>query len=514
MKSPRGRAAAVAAMAISALLVSSNTVAPADARPDSHGGDRDSSTLRHAVKIDAIERHLKEFQKIANRHGNRAAGTDGYLASAQYVERELRKAGYKPTRQYFDFVYEEVETETLAEVSPNPRDIDTRAMSYTPNTPAGGLTGTLVAPTNALGCTAADWAGVDVTGKIALVSRGTCPFSDKSKAAGAAGAIAIVMYNNAPGELSGTLGSVDPAHIPSAGVTQADGETLLGEMASGPVTVTVELQAFTETRQTFNVIAEKRDSSHHGRQGRSEDVVMLGAHLDGVVEGPGINDNGTGSSTLLEVAKQLKKIGRFDNTVRFAWWGAEESGLVGSTHYVNDLVANDPEALDKIATYLNFDMIGSPNYIIGVYDADASSYPPTAPVPPGSIETEQMFRDYFTSVDQDVVDYQFSGRSDYQAFINNGVAAGGLSTGSNGPKSVYEQSLFGGTAGISYDPNYHSAGDDISNVSLTALNIQADGVAHATAVLANSTASVEPDDSPTASYRHTATRLPEGVSRR
>jgi Zn-dependent M28 family amino/carboxypeptidase len=137
-------------------------------------------------------------------------------------------------------------------------------------------------------------------------------------------------------------------------------------------------------------------------------------------------------------------------------------------------------------------MIGSPNYIIGVYDADASSYPPTAPVPPGSIETEQVFRDYFAAIDQPVVDYQFSGRSDYQAFINNGVASGGLSTGSNGLKLASEAELFGGQAGVSYDYNYHSPADDISNVALDALDIQSDAIAHAVVQLGHDTSAVEP----------------------
>ena len=102
----------------------------------------------------------------------------------------------------------------------------------------------------------------------------------------------------------------------------------------------------------------------------------------------------------------------------------------------------------------------------------------TAPVPPGSVETEQAFRDYFDSIGQDAVDYQFSGRSDYQAFINNGVAASGLSTGSNG-LTDYEEFLFGGASGVSYDPIYHSPEDDITNVAFDAIDIQSDAIAHA-----------------------------------
>ena len=197
--------------------------------------------------------------------------------------------------------------------------------------------------------------------------------------------------------------------------------------------------------ESFNVIAETK-------QGRDDNVVMLGAHLDGVEEGPGINDNGTGSATILEVAVQLAKGNiRHDNTVRFAWWGAEELGLIGSTAYVDELATQEGE-LDRIATYLNYDMVGSPNYIIGVYDADQSTYPAPVDVPEGSEATEDVLTDWFDSIGQPWVDTEFSGRSDYQAFILNGVPASGLFTGADDVKTDEEVALFGGTAGITHDP--------------------------------------------------------------
>ena len=150
-----------------------------------------------------------------------------------------------------------------------------------------------------------------------------------------------------------------------------------------------------EIRPTFNLIAETDT-------GRDDNIVMMGAHLDSVESGAGINDNGSGSASILETAVQLAKVNKLNNKVRFAWWGAEEMGLVGSTHYVNDLVANNPSELGRIATYLNFDMVGSPNYMIGVYDADQSTYPAPAgiPIPGGSIETEDVLTNYFDAVGQ------------------------------------------------------------------------------------------------------------------
>jgi Zn-dependent M28 family amino/carboxypeptidase len=116
-----------------------------------------------------------------------------------------------------------------------------------------------------------------------------------------------------------------------------------------------------------------------------------------VLAGPGINDNGSGSATILEIALQMAHFNHA-NRVRFAWWGAEELGLIGSTRYVQSL-SNAQK--DAIALNLNFDMVGSPNFVRFVYDGDNSAFPPgTGGVqagPPGSGAIEQTFTDYFSS---------------------------------------------------------------------------------------------------------------------
>ena len=193
-----------------------------------------------------------------------------------------------------------------------------------------------------------------------------------------------------------------------------------------------------QTLPTFNVLAEKTGAN-------DDNVVMAGAHLDSVLAGPGINDNGSGSAAILETAIQMAKL-KTENTVRFAWWGAEESGLVGSTNYVNGLSQAEK---DRIALYLNFDMIGSPNYIQMVYDSDESGFEAPVPVPPGSIAIEDLFESFYTLSNEPYDDAEFSGRSDYQAFINNGIPAGGLFTGAEVPKTAEQQAIWGGTAGPS-----------------------------------------------------------------
>lgn len=481
---------------VSALALAGAAVATPAAAADTlggpgHGGGHGyppSAAEKFSKKVTerAVFRHLQELQRIADRNdGNRAALTSGYEASARYVEKTLRKAGYTTTRDPFTFDLEVEDAATLTVAGGPTYTVD--QMTNAVNTPVGGVSAPTAAPLDTLGCTADQWAGVDVAGRIAVISRGGCSFAIKAQLAQAAQAVGVVVYNNLPDTLLiGTLGENSGVTIPAAGLTLEDGQALA---ATPGVTVTLDTRVHTETRESFNVIAQTK-------AGRQDNVVFLGAHLDSVEDGPGINDNGTGSAALLETAVQLGRDKKIPNAVRFAWWGAEELGLVGSTAYVEDLAAQ-PGELDKIATYLNFDMVGSPNYVIGVYDADQSTYPAPVPVPPGSPETEDVFTDYFDSIGQPWVDTPFSGRSDYQAFILNGIPASGLFTGADDVKTEEEVALFGGTAGITMDPNYHSPADDISNVNRDALRIMTGAIAYATYSLALDTSAVNGVESPT-----------------
>lgn len=477
MRTPR-RAATTAAVATAALALTTAAASPAGA-----SNINNPKKMTRAITTENVMDHLETFQDIADEHGDRGAGTPGYEASARYVEQTLQEAGYETERQYFDFFYEEISAESLSEVSPDARDLEHAPMSYSPGTGTTPVTGTLAGPQTVTGCEIGDYAGADLTGQIALVSRGVCSFAQKSQVANEAGAEAAIIYNNVDGALNGTLGEVLDDVVPTTGVSQALGQELAAKAADGPVEVSFLLDKTQEVRETFNVIAETE-------AGRDDNVVMVGAHLDGVHDGPGINDNASGSAGILETAVQLGKAKKLNNKVRFAWWGAEELGLVGSDHYVEDLVANDPEALEDIATYLNFDMIGSPNHIIGVYDADESTYEAPVEVPEGSAATEEVFTDYFDGIDQPWVDTEFSGRSDYSAFIANGVPASGLFTGADGVKTEEQAALFGGEAGVTYDPNYHTPQDDISNIDVEALGTMSDAIGWATMSLALDTSEI------------------------
>ena len=464
-------------MLATAALVATSTGVPATAASNNNN----SPKLRAAVTLEGVRRHQAAFQAIAEAAGgNRFAGLSGHDNSAQYVIEQLRSAGYQPTVHAFTYdAFFENTPSRLAQTSPNATSyvngVDFRIMSYSGS---GNVTAPLATPSgDQIGCAADDFAGFPA-GSIALVSRGTCTFRTKTDNATAAGATAILVYNNIPGVVNGTLGATGLSAIPALGLTQALGQSLRAQMSSSSVV----MHAVTDTRSqpldTYNVLAETA-------LGNPDNVVMVGAHLDSVSAGPGINDNGSGSAAILETAIQMAKVEPY-NKVRFAWWSAEESGLIGANRYVAAL----PQAeRDKIALYLNFDMIGSPNFVRFVYDGDNSTGQGSVG-PDGSAAIEQAFVDYFASQGLASEPTPFNGRSDYGPFIAVGIPAGGLFTGAEGVKTAQQAAIYGGTAGLAYDPCYHAACDTYANNSDTGLDQMSDAVAHAVITFAQNTQSV------------------------
>ncbi|QKW40891.1 M28 family peptidase [Actinomadura sp. NAK00032] len=471
----------------------------APARPD----------LAKLVTLKDVQAHLAAFQEIADYNGgNRAAGTSGYGVSVKYVVGRLRKAGLSPKVQKFTFPYwAEKSDPVFARTAPSKktyeREKDFLTFAYSGD---GDVTAAAVAVDypakgdGTSGCEKSDFKGF-AKGSIALVQRGTCTFAVKAARARAAGASALVVANTAgeKGPVNGTVSK--PVAIPVIGVTHELGAALV-KAAKGAKTAKgkkgakqgankgvkkagLKLRVKTDTvhgkRSSSNVIADTE-------RGDPDNVVVAGAHLDSVPEGAGINDNGTGAAALLAIAGRIKDLGKggLRNRVRFAWWGAEEEGLQGSAHYVKSLRASERE---KIALNLNFDMLGSPNGVRGVYDGDGSTGTGTR-APAGSGAIEKMFRDYFKSRKLPTTEGAFNGRSDYGPFIAKGIPAGGIATGAEGVKTAAEAKKFGGRAGKAYDPCYHARCDRVKNVNLKLLDTNTDGVAHVLQHLARTTVAV------------------------
>lgn len=214
------------------------------------------------------------------------------------------------------------------------------------------------------GCSAGDYPS-EVEGNIAFVSRGKCAFGAKSDLAGKAGATAAVIYDIGQGALHGTLGTPSPDHVATFGLSGDEAKPYLKKLHSGDkVDAIAYMDAVVSTIATDNIIAQTTG-------GDSNNCVMLGGHSDSVAEGPGINDDGSGSLSLLEVATQLTHF-RVNNCVRFAWWAGEEEGLLGSDYYVDEL---SEEENMKIRLFMDYDMMGSPNFAYQIYDANNEDNP-------------------------------------------------------------------------------------------------------------------------------------------
>ena len=519
---PRRSRAAAVAVAVTSVVVAA--MGPANAAVPT-----DTTGLQEAVTADAIMDHLAELQKIADNNGDtRASGTPGYDLSVDYIEELLLAAGYEVTRQDFTFnSFTELSDPVFQRVSPDPVTYEPNVDFYTAEySGSGDVTAALeavdlvlppgpTASTSTSGCEAEDFADF-TAGNIALVQRGTCDFSVKAANAFDAGAVGVIIFNEGQEDrtetLNPTLGDAFADDLPVVGTSFVIGNELAALLDDGPVTVHLKTDTLIELDvPTTNLIAQTPE-------GRDDRVIMAGAHLDSVSEGPGIEDNGTGSASLLEIALQLADE-EVRNSVRFAWWGAEEAGLIGSQYYVDSLSAKEKR---DIELYLNFDMIGSPNYARFIYDGDGSAFGIKGPSGSGSIE--DVFEDFFTSEGLASEPTAFDGRSDYDAFITAGIPAGGLFTGAEGVKTAEQVADYGGLATyagepVSYDPCYHAACDSltpvadgadaglyaalndaydgaleyngvISNVNTLALEEMSDAAAHAILLYAMSTSSV------------------------
>jgi Zn-dependent M28 family amino/carboxypeptidase len=476
---------------IGATIAAGAMIAVGVSAPAQAANGTDTQALRDAVTAEAIIDHLEAFQAIADANGdNRAAGTSGHVASAEYVEAQLQAAGYDTVRQPFSYDKTVVDTALLAQTAPGQAtyeyNVDYVEMDYAAE---GDVTAAVTAidvnlegdRASTSGCEDSDFAGF-TAGNIALIQRGTCTFREKAQNALEAGAAGVIIFNQ--GNVSDTedreallFGTLDPPilPLPVVGTTFALGAELA---TTGGLVMRLAFDAHVETVDTFNVLADTG--------GRTDRTVVVGGHLDSVTEGPGINDNGSGTGAILETALQMAELGIEPvNRVRFAFWSGEEDGLIGSDYYVAQLTKKE---IKDHAVNLNFDMVGSPNAVRFVYDGDGDAFGTKGPT--GSNVVEEVFLSYFESQNLPTEPTAFDGRSDYFGFIENGIPAGGLFTGAEDIKSAEEAAIYGGTAGVAYDPCYHAACDDIDNIDPVVLEQMADAIAHATLTFAMTSSAV------------------------
>ncbi|MBB5158412.1 M28 family peptidase [Saccharopolyspora phatthalungensis] len=437
----------------------------------------DSGTGSTRIELGHVGEHVAALQSFADHNdGHRAAGSRGYDQSISYFETLLAKVGYRVTRQRFGFLYTQALEYDLTVGGGTHHRIN--VVGYSPSTPAGGTTAELAPVTGTeakrQGCTAESYADAVARGRIALVLNGGCTLDQKQAVAAGAGATAVIVINDRPGELYGWLWEPETAEIPIGGVSPETGQALLG-VAERHLKVTMVLRSLTEQRSTENLLAE----STSGDPGRT---VVSGAHLDSVPTGPGINDNGIAAAVLLEAAlRQATAPIPPRNRLVFAFWSAEEFGMVGAKHYVQAL---SPQERANIGLYLNLEMIGGPNRGLFVLDSNtpcrsaegdhALALAPGRGAPPGSVAIRDRFLGAFRATGTEPGTWCLDGRSDYAPFAEAGIPMGGLFGGSFEGKTAEEAARWGGLAGESYDRCYHLPCDNADSYDPAKVSAHAD----------------------------------------
>ena len=386
---------------------------------DSGGDDADRPSPA-PVRIDArlVRGHLSALQRIADRSdGNRSAGTAGYRRSAGYVARVLRGAGWKVELRPFSYPWW---SERSSSLRLEPGGMLRHGRDFRPILFSGS--GSADGPLRPVGtgCSSAELAGVQ-PGEVALAYPAGCLFRVKAQLARAAGASGLLLADPArrPATSTATL-TVPGIRLPVLIVRRALADTL----AAG-TRVRMSVRAATGRRRDANVIGQSA--------GRGSAVVMAGGHLDSVPAGPGLNDNGSGVAALLAAAQGIGPRAP-GAPVRLGFWGVEEFGLYGSRAYVASLPRSQRR---EIRSYLNLDMVGSPNPVVTVYGKRAGSL--------GRILRRRVNPAGDTS-----------GASDHVPFAAAGIPVGGVFTGATDR----------GPGGRPRDPCYHLACDRLSNVNV------------------------------------------------
>jgi Zn-dependent M28 family amino/carboxypeptidase len=428
------------------------------------------------VTADGMNTHLRKLQEIADANrGSRAEGTPGYDASVDYVVGVLKDTGFDVQTPEFDRLDRTEGGNPTLTVAGRGYHVDQASLLVT--TPPGGLNAITLRPQKAPGCSAADYGTVSVRRAIAVVDDTGCSVGDKQNAAAAKGAVGLLVVS-APGTSGSPAGLFTPGYYQQltvpVGVIDKDADAAL-RRTNAPVRLVLDSKP---------VMVKSRNVVVQTKTGDTKNIVLAGAHLDSSPRSPGVNDNGSGVAALLEAASALGSQPRITNAIRFAFWGSESEG---PTKYVRGL---GRDQLDDVAMYLSVDMIGSPNAGYFTYDGDQSAQPnpdiPSQTVPTGSAGLERTLAGYLNLAGVRPADIPLSRITDYAPFLAAGIPVGGLTAGSSQRKSEVQARLWGGRAGVAFDPNYRTGRDTIDNIDRQALSVMGQAVAFAVGTYAQS----------------------------
>jgi Zn-dependent M28 family amino/carboxypeptidase len=460
--------AAVIVLAVALLTsCSSNEPPPATDLP------RD---VANKVTADGMYTHLRKLQEIADANrGSRADGTPGYDASVDYIVQVLKDKGFDVTTPEFDRLDRTEGGNPTVTVAGRGYRVDQASLLVT--TPPGGLNAITQRPQKPAGCTAADYGSAPVRNAIAVVDDTGCSVGKKQDAAIAKGAVGLLIVS-APGATGRPAGLFTPGYYQQltvpVGVIDRDADAAL-RRTNAPVRLVLDSKP---------VMVKARNVVAQTKTGDTKNVVLVGAQLGSFPRSPGINDNGSGVAALLDAAAALGSQPKIVNAVRFTFWSSDTEA---PTKYVRGLARDQ---LDDVAMYLSVDMIGSPNAGYFTYDGDQSAQPnpdiPTQSVPAGSAAVERTLAGYLNLAGVRPADMPLSRTADYGPFLAAGIPIGGLTAGSSQRKTEVQARLWGGRAGVPFDPNYGAARDNIDNIDRKALSVMGQAAAFAVGTYAQS----------------------------
>ncbi|KKK37108.1 aminopeptidase [Mesobacillus campisalis] len=331
----------------------------------------------------------------------RVAGTEAEQNAIRFVKEKFESYGYKTELQEFQFYGYTAPTTVELTIDGYEGELNPLSFTY-------GMDGNVTAPLEFVGLgTKAELAGKDLTGKIALVQRGSISFADKVLNAAEAGATGVIIYNNTAGVINGTLGGPDEDYVPVVSVTQEVGQALVEALKTEAKTATINIEgAEGGMRTSHNVIATKAPTNKNKATGG---IVALGAHHDSVAGAPGANDDASGTAMTLELARVLKDIPT-NTELRFITFGAEELGLIGSRYYTSQLSEDEK---NRFVGYFNLDMVGSRDaghLVINVADGQPNIVSDTAQSSSARLNGEPT-------------PFELGGSSDHVPFTEAGIAA-------------------------------------------------------------------------------------------
>ncbi|MGK0698481.1 aminopeptidase [Priestia aryabhattai] len=342
MKKTKKTIVSVALATSLALSISSTytAAAPVAQSSSSQAYNAVDKKVLNKINVDNIYNDIEYLAKTP-----RVAGTAAEHKAAWYIQKKLKSFGYKANVEPFTFVgYTEA---SKVELSAD-------GTSYSPSSFTYSVNGNVSAEVVYAGlATKEELATQDLTGKVALIQRGSISFGEKVLNAAEKGAKAVIIYNNADGELNGTLGGANDGYVPAVALSKAEGEQLLEKVKAGTLTATVNIEgAEVSERISYNVTATKSPTE---KKRNTDDIIVIGAHHDSVEGAPGANDDASGTAMVIELARVLKSLPT-DTELRFVTFGAEELGLIGSQEYVDGLSHDEK---DRIVGMFNLDMVGS-----------------------------------------------------------------------------------------------------------------------------------------------------------